>query len=47
MQAGRVVADGPPRAVLSDENLAQVFGVRGFHAETPDGPVFQLMGILR
>ena len=47
MQAGRVVADGPPRAVLSDENLAQVFGVRGFHAETPDGPVFQPMGILR
>lgn len=47
MQAGRVVADGPPRAVLSDDNLARVFGVRGYHAETPDGPVFQAMGVLR
>lgn len=47
MQAGRVVADGAPRAVLSDDNLARVFGVRGFHAETPDGPVFQPMGVLR
>jgi iron complex transport system ATP-binding protein len=47
MQAGRVVADGPPRAVLSDDNLARVFGVRGFHAETADGPVFQPMGVLR
>lgn len=47
MQAGRVVADGAPREVLSDDNLARVFGVRGFHAETPDGPVFQPMGVLR
>jgi iron complex transport system ATP-binding protein len=47
MQAGRVVADGAPRAVLSDDNLARVFGVRGFHAETPDGPVFQPMGVVR
>ena len=47
LQAGRVVADGPPRAVLSDDNLARVFGVRGFHAETPDGPVFQPMGVVR
>jgi iron complex transport system ATP-binding protein len=47
MQAGRVVADGPPREVLSDDNLARVFGVRGFHAETPDGPVFQPMGVVR
>lgn len=47
MQAGRLVADGLPRDVLSDDNLARVFGVRGFHAETPDGPVFQPMGVLR
>lgn len=47
MQAGRVVADGPPRDVLSDDNLARVFGVRGFHAETADGPVFQPMGVVR
>jgi len=47
MQAGRLVADGAPRDVLSDDNLARVFGVRGFHAETADGPVFQPTGILR
>lgn len=47
LQAGRVVADGAPREVLSDDNLARVFGVRGFHAETPDGPVFQPMGVVR
>ena len=47
LQAGRVVADGLPRDVLSDDNLARVFGVRGFHAETPDGPVFQPLGVLR
>lgn len=47
LQAGRVVADGLPRDVLSDDNLARVFGVRGFHAETPDGPVFQPMGLVR
>jgi iron complex transport system ATP-binding protein len=47
LQAGRVVADGAPREVLSDDNLARVFGVRGFHAETPDGPVFQPLGVVR
>ena len=47
LQQGRLVADGPPRAVLTDDNLAQVFGVRGFHAETADGPVFQPMGVVR
>lgn len=44
---GRKVADGLPRAVLSEANLAEVFGVRGFHAETPDGPVFQPLGVIR
>lgn len=44
---GRKVADGTPREVLSPENLAQVFGVRGFHAETEDGPVFQPLGVIR
>lgn len=47
LHRGQVMADGPPRDVLSERNLAEVFGVRGFHAETPDGPVFQPMGILR
>jgi iron complex transport system ATP-binding protein len=47
LHRGQMVADGPPRQVLSEDNLADVFGVRGFHAETPDGPVFQPMGVLR
>lgn len=47
MAGGRLVADGAPREVLSVDNLAQVFGVRGFYAETPDGPVFQPTGVVR
>lgn len=47
LDRGRIVADGAPRDVLSVGNLAHVFGVRGFHAETPDGPVFQPTGLLR
>ena len=47
LQQGRLVADGPPREVLTDENLAKVFGVRGYHAETEDGPVFLPMGVVR
>lgn len=47
LKAGRIVADGAPREVLSDSNLAEVFGVRGYHTETPDGPVFQPTGVLR
>lgn len=47
LHQGRKVADGPPRQVLSPENLATVFGVRGYHAETPDGPVFQPLGVIR
>ncbi|MCR9127274.1 MAG: ABC transporter ATP-binding protein [Rhodobacteraceae bacterium] len=45
MQAGRVVADGPPARVLSPENLEQVFAVRAFYRETEDGPVFQPMAV--
>jgi iron complex transport system ATP-binding protein len=47
LHQGRLVADGAPREVLTDENLAQVFGVRGYHAETEDGPVFLPMGVVR
>ncbi|MCU0815747.1 MAG: ABC transporter ATP-binding protein [Cypionkella sp.] len=47
LHRGRKVADGAPRDVLSPENLAEVFGVRGFHAETEDGPVFQPLGVIR
>lgn len=44
---GRIAADGPARAVLTDDTLARVFGVRGFHADTPDGPVFQPLATVR
>ena len=47
MSAGRIVADGPARDVLSDRNLAEVFGVRGFHTETEWGPVFQPLDVIR
>lgn len=47
LHQGRLVADGAPREVLTDENLATVFGVRGYHAETEDGPVFLPMGVVR
>ena len=42
MKDGRIIADGPPAAVLTHGNLRQVFGIEGyFHAETAEGPVFQ------
>jgi len=47
LQKGRIVADGPPRAVLSPEHLARVFHVRGYHAETPEGLVFQPTSLLQ
>ena len=47
MAQGRIVADGRPREVLSEVNLAQVFGVRGYHAETDMGPIFQPLDVIR
>ena len=47
LHRGQLVADGPPADVLTDDRLAQVFGIRGFHANTPDGPVFQPTGVVR
>ena len=41
MGAGRLVANGPPRAVLTPENVEQVFGITAYWAETEHGPVFQ------
>lgn len=40
---GRLLADGPPQEVLTDELLARGFGITAYHAQTPDGPVFQPM----
>lgn len=47
LHRGQLVADGPPREVLTDARLADVFGIKGFHAETADGPVFQPLGVVR
>jgi iron complex transport system ATP-binding protein len=47
MGAGRLVADGAPADVLTPENLAQVFGVRAYYAQTPDGPVFQPLEVVK
>lgn len=43
---GRVVADGPPREVLTDTNLRDVFRLRAYYADTGDGPVFQPLEVL-
>jgi iron complex transport system ATP-binding protein len=43
MHRGRLVADGPPAEVLTEENLRAIFGVRARLEDTPDGPVFQLL----
>ncbi|MGP3695950.1 ABC transporter ATP-binding protein [Rhodobacter sp. NSM] len=47
MARGRLVADGPPGLVLTAANLSEVFGVRAYFADTPDGPVFQPLGVTR
>jgi iron complex transport system ATP-binding protein len=47
LETGRIAADGPPREVLSDALLARVFGVQGFHTETPHGHVFQPLSVTR
>jgi iron complex transport system ATP-binding protein len=39
LREGRVAADGPPDAVLTDARLAEVFGVGCFRADTAEGPV--------
>jgi iron complex transport system ATP-binding protein len=41
LSKGRLVADGAPREVLTQELLAKVFHIRAHFADTPEGPVFQ------
>lgn len=43
----RLVADGAPGEVLTDDRLAQVFGIRAYHVDTPDGPIFQPLESIR
>ncbi|NDW00350.1 ABC transporter ATP-binding protein [Salipiger sp. PrR002] len=44
---GQLLADGMPEEVLTDALLARGFGITAYHAQTPDGPVFQPMGRAR
>ncbi len=39
IDGGRIVADGPPREVLTAERLADTFGVRAQIVELLDAPV--------
>jgi iron complex transport system ATP-binding protein len=43
---GAVIADGPPRDVLTPALLRETFGIRAFVQDTDDGLVFQPMGVL-
>jgi iron complex transport system ATP-binding protein len=45
--AGGIAADGPPADVLTPENLARVFHVTAHYAQTPQGPVFQPLEVIR
>lgn len=46
LSAGRLVADGPPRDVLTEEHLREVFGVSAHFEQTANGPVFQPLEVL-
>ncbi|MFN3937244.1 MAG: ABC transporter ATP-binding protein [Gemmobacter sp.] len=46
MHKGRLVAVGPPAAVLDDARLADVFGITVFRAEAA-GPVLQPLDVIR
>jgi iron complex transport system ATP-binding protein len=43
---GGIVADGTPRAVLTPDLLRETFGISAFLQDTPDGLVFQAMGVV-
>jgi iron complex transport system ATP-binding protein len=47
MDRGRLVADGPPDTVLTEDNLRAVFGLTAWYADTPHGPVFQPLDLTR
>jgi len=44
---GGVAADGAPAEVLTPENLARIFHVSAHYAQTPQGPVFQPLEVIR
>ena len=46
MDRGRLVADGTPAEVLSPALLAGVFHIHAHFSETPEGYIFQSLGIV-
>ncbi len=44
MAGGRIVADGPPAAVVTAGNLSQVYGVEAFLGEAAGGMIVQPIG---
>ena len=44
---GRLIADGPPGAVLSPARLAGVFGITAWYRDTDQGPVCQPLEVIR
>jgi iron complex transport system ATP-binding protein len=42
----RIVADGPPAVVLTEENLARIFHIEARVQATDHGPVFQALRVL-
>ena len=46
LNQGKLVADGLPREVLSEQNLREVFGVSAHFVETGDGPIFQALEVI-
>jgi len=47
MDRGRIVADGAPERVLSEDNLRDVFGIRAHLSMGPEGAVFQPLSVVR
>ncbi|WP_417719911.1 ABC transporter ATP-binding protein [Salipiger sp.] len=43
---GRLVADGPPRAVLTEDNLARTFHLRARILDTASGPLLEPLDVL-
>ena len=43
---GGIIADGPPRVVLTADLLRETFGISAYVQDTPDGLVFQAMGVV-
>ncbi|WP_439124220.1 ABC transporter ATP-binding protein [Marivita sp.] len=46
MGAGQIIADGPPRDVLTPRMLAEVFHLKADVLDTPQGPIVQPLGVL-